>query len=534
MMKIVLVFPPVTRPCDFDNNRLRVSPFFPLGIAYLASAIREAGYEVMIRDYLIEYFDEIGQRYGGSKIRYGASDDLIIEDLKKTKADVVGISCLFSAQEFDAGLLCRLARKALPMATIIMGGPHAGASSAELLRNAPELDIVVLGEGERSILECLRALDSHSDFSNIDGLVWRAKDGSIRKQEKSSYIMNLDTLPMPALGLFNMSLYFKKGKAHNAPRANPCAPIVTSRGCPYQCAYCALGNHWGRKQRMRSSGNVLKEVKILVEEYGVKEIHFEDDNLTSDRKRALEIFRGMRDANWDIIWTSPSGLSVADLDEELIIAMKESGCYSISLAIENGDQEVLTKLMHKPVRLIRVKEVVQLTRKHNLLVKGFFILGYPGETRETMKKTIDFARSLELDWSFFFIATPIPHTEMWEISVKKGYLDPSKYDPIRSIVTGQLHTEEFTPKEVEELREEAIISCNFKNNPNLRKYDVNRAIESFKDVLKTYPHFDFAHVALGEGYYRLGQIEKARHCWQEALKYNPENKDASRLLLNYL
>lgn len=531
-MKIALIFPSVTRPSDFDNNRLRVSPFFPLGIAYLAAVIRQAGYEVIIRDYLIEYFNENGLRYGDSKIRYGASDDFIMQDLKQTQADVIGISCLFSAQEFDAALLCRLARKALPEAKIIMGGPHAGASSTEFMRNIRELDAVVLGEGEYSILEFIRALSNGYGFGDIDGLTWRTKDGLIMKQEKTTYIMDLDTLPLPASDLFNMGLYFSKGKAHNAPRANPCAPVVTSRGCPYRCSYCALGNHWGKRQRMRSPDNVLKEIKALVESYGVKEIHFEDDNLTSDKKRALEIFRGMRDANWNLLWTSPSGLSVADLDEELIIAMKESGCYSVSLAIESGDQEVLEKLMHKPVRLTRVKEVVQLVRKHGLLVKGFFILGYPGETKKTMRKTIDFARSLELDWSFFFIATPVPHTEMWDICVKKGYFDPSKYDPIRSIVTGQLHTEEFTPKEVEALREEAIIECNFRNNPNLRKYDVNKAVESFEEVLKIYPHFDFAHVALGEGYYRLGLTEKARSCWQEALKHNPRNDDAVRLLKN--
>ncbi len=119
---------------------------------------------------------------------------------------------------------------------------------------------------------------------------------------------------------------------------------------------------------------------------------------------------------------------------------------------------------------------------------------------------------------------------MWDVSVEKGYFDPARYDPVRSIVAGQLHTEEFSPQEVEQLREEAIIDCNFRNNANLRKYDANKAIENFKDVLKIYPHFDFAHVALGEGYFRLGQVEKARNCWQKALEYNSENNDALRLL----
>ena len=529
-MKVVLISPQVTRPREFDHTRVRVSPFFPLGIAYLAAAITQAGHDVLVRDYLINYFDEVGTPYGDSMVRYGASDERIVEDLRDTRADVVGISCLFSAQEFDACVLCRLAREALPEAFVVMGGAHAGVSSMELMGNIPELNGVILGEGEDSTVELLSALAQGGDLSSVDGLVWRTEDGRVYRQEKTRYIETLDTLPMPARYLFDMDLYFEKGKGHNVPEAEPCAQIITSRGCPYRCAFCALRNHWGKRQRMRSAINVLEEIRFLVAKYGIREIHFEDDNLTSDKRRALEIFWGMRDANWGLKWAAPTGLAVATLDEELLIAMKESGCYSVSLGIESGDQEVLTKLMHKPVRLERVPDVVRMARECGLLVKGFFMLGYPGETKETMRRTIDFACSLDLDWSFFFIATPLPHTEMWETCVKKGYFDPSDFDPVTSLLKGQIHTPEFTPQEVEELREEAIIECNFRNNPNLRKYDVQRAIKDFKSVLKIYPHFDFAHVALGEAYFRVGLIDRARACWQEALKHNPDNNDALRLL----
>ena len=529
-MKIILISPQVTRPREFDHTKARVSPFFPLGIAYLAASIIDAGHVVSIRDYLIDYFDTAGIPYGDSMVRYGASDEHIVKDIRDTHADVVGISCIFSAQEFDARLLCCLAREALPKAFVIMGGPHAGASSVELMESVPELDGVILGEGEVSSVELLNALSDKGNLRCIDGLTWRSEDGDICRQEKTRYIEDLNTLPMPARHLFNMELYFEKAKGHNVPEAEPCAQTVSSRGCPFRCAFCALGNHWGKRQRMRSAINVIKEIRFLVETYGVREIHFEDDNLTSDKQRALEIFRGMRDAKWGLKWAAPTGLAVTTLDEELLIAMKESGCYSVSLAIESGSQEVLTKLMHKPVNLKRVPDIVRTIRKCGLLAKGFFILGYPDETKKTMRMTIDFARSLELDWSFFFVATPLPHTEMWDTCVNKGYFDPSQYNPVISLLKGQIRTPEFTPEEVAELREEAIIECNFQNNPNLRKYDVERAIKDFRSVLEIYPHFDFAHVALGEAYLRKGLSDQAKSCWQEALRYNPDNNDALRLL----
>jgi len=529
-LKVVLISPPVTRHREFDHTKARVSPFFPLGLAYLAAAIIKAGYDVVIRDYLINFFDGAGSPYHDTMVRYGASDEHIVGDLRNTHADVVGISCLFSAQEFDARLLCRLARTALPGAFVVMGGPHAGASSVEFMESEPELDGVVLGEAEESITELIGALIQGRDLQSVDGLAWRAEDRKVFRQEKTRYIENLDALSMPARFLFDMDLYFEKAKGHNVPEAEPCAQMITSRGCPFRCSFCALGNHWGKCQRKRSAANVLEEIRFLVETYGIREIHFEDDNLTSDKQRALEIFRGMRDANWDLRWAAPTGLAIATLDGELLAAMKESGCYSISVAIESGDQTVLTKLMRKPVRLERVPRVVQTARKCGLLVKGFFILGYPGETKETMRKTVDFARSLELDWAFFFVATPIPHTEMWDTCVKEGYFDPSDYDPTIGFLRCQIQTPEFTPQEVAELREEAIIECNFRNNVNLRRYDVERAIRDFKGVLEIYPHFDFAHVSLGEAYLRKGLVEEARACWLEALRYNPNNADALRLL----
>jgi radical SAM superfamily enzyme YgiQ (UPF0313 family) len=210
--------------------------------------------------------------------------------------------------------------------------------------------------------------------------------------------------------------------------------------------------------------------------------------------------------------------------------MKDSKCYSVTLAIESGSQHVISKLMNKPVNLKKVPDLVKTIRKVGLEVRGFFILGYPDETKETIRKTIEFAKKLELDWSVFSIASPIPNTQMYKTCIEKGYFKEKDFDPIRSFHTSIINTPEFTTKDLAEMREEAIIDINFRNNPNLIKYDVDKAIESFQQVLKHYPHFDFANYYLGEAYLKKGDKNMAMDSYKRALSFNPLYKGAKERL----
>ncbi len=164
---------------------------------------------------------------------------------------------------------------------------------------------------------------------------------------------------------------------------------------------------------MRSPKNVLDEIEFLIQEYGIREIHFEDDNITSNKKRAMAIFEGMIERQFNIIWHVPSGMAANTLDEELLAKMKESGCYSLTLAIESGNQHVVSRLMKKPVNLKKIPSLVKQIRNLNMDVRGFFILGYPDETKENIRETINFAREIELDWSYFSIFSPLPGTKSY-------------------------------------------------------------------------------------------------------------------------
>ena len=520
--KIMLIFPPVTRPKDFSSRVVRISIFFPLGLAYIAAFLEKTKkYEINILDALCQgnLAEGSGLNHGES-LRYGLKDEDIAKRISEFSPDIIGVSCLFSAMQADALNICEIAKKVNPGILTVVGGAHAGAIAKKLLEDEQALDFVIQGEGEETFRDLLETVEGNGYFSKVNGLAFRDK-GEIRFAAKNKYIENLDSLPFPARHLFEMDSYFNKSAAHSSFKQTPFTQMITSRGCPFKCSFCALGNHWGSKQRLRSAKNVLDEIEYLVQNHAIREIHFEDDNLTADKARAMEIFDGIISRRLNITWNVPSGMAVSSLDEELLEKMKASGCYSVSLAIESGNQAVLARLMNKPVDLKVVPKLVRKIRENGLEARGFFILGYPGETKETIKETVDFARSLELDWSFFFIASPIPNTKMFKTCVEKGYIKESDFDPVRSFYRSIIRTPEFGPEYLAEIREEAIVDVNFRNNPNLLKYDVERAIKDFNHVLEYYPHFDFAHFYLGEAYRRKRDLTKAIESYKTTLVINP-------------
>jgi magnesium-protoporphyrin IX monomethyl ester (oxidative) cyclase len=287
-----------------------------------------------------------------------------------------------------------------------------------------------------------------------------------------------------------MDRYARLMAPHDRCRQRPFMPVSSSRGCIYKCGFCAIRGHWGELQRFRSADNVLAEVSLLHDRYGIREIHFEDDNLTADKARALAIFRGIQEVAPGLTWAAPSGLAMRNLDGELLDAMAASGCYSVSLAIESGTQNVL-RLMQKPVDLARVPGLVREIQGRGMLCKGFFILGYPGETKDTIRQTVEFARSLALDWSFFFVASPLPHTEMWEQAKSAGLLAEGDWNPLTALHEPVLRLPGVEPEWLAETREQATRDLCFINNPNITRSPA-QAIADFEHVLGLYPDAGFS------------------------------------------
>jgi len=442
MGRILLIQPPLTTHINLSTEPKGIHP--PIGLAYIA-AVLEKNYDVQILDAVVEgYETEIA--LDSSRVRYGLTHAQIQDRIAAFRPDVVGVSSLFSAGFKDAAHICSLAKDLDRDIVTVVGGPHPSAMPKEVLQDS-RIDFVVIGEGEYTFEELLQAI-SKEDFSGLDGVAFK-ENGQIRVLPKTKFIENLDQLPFPARHLLPMERYFHIGEAFLVTKKKPFTPMNTSRGCVARCSFCPVHATWGGRWRARSAANVLAEIEHLVDKYAVKEIHFDDDNITLNGPRAKEIFKGIIDRNLDIVWTVPPGLALWAIDDELLRLMKESGCYKLFVAIESGDQRILNEVIRKPLNLRKVKPLVHKMRKLGIEVESYFVAGMPGETRESLKRTFRFARDIDADVTHYFFANPIPGSELWDICEKEGYFKEGfSYENIR-VERCNIDTPQFPASELE-------------------------------------------------------------------------------------
>ena len=441
--KILLIQPPCTLTKSYTKE---IQP--PLGMAYIAAVLVDK-FEVKILDAAVEgWHTEIP--VSKQEIRYGLSFEQIEQRIRDFNPDMVGISCLFSMQAHNAHKIGQIAKKVSPKIITVMGGAHPTVLAARVLEDAA-IDYVVIGEGEHTISQLIDAINTNQDVSRIDGLAYKLNN-QIKINPKISFIQDLDSLPFPARHLLSMDKYFKINMPHGVTtRRSPNTSMITSRGCPAQCVFCAIHPIWGKKFRARSAQNVVKEIKHLIDNYGIKELQFEDDNLTFDKKRAMSIFEQMIKEKLDILWTTPNGVALWAMDEQMLLKMKQSGCYRLCLAIESGDQDVLYKIINKPLDLNKAKNLISFAYKNGFETDAFFVIGFPGETKKQIKKTFSFGRSLQVSNVNYYIATPYPGTKLYEQCVKGNYLVKDFQADSLGVKRGVISTPEFTPAELEKM-----------------------------------------------------------------------------------
>ncbi|MCK4267521.1 MAG: radical SAM protein, partial [Actinomycetia bacterium] len=261
----------------------------------------------------------------------------------------------------------------------------------------------------------------------------------------------LDELPFPARHLLSMDKYFNIKRPAGAVRFSRHTPLITSRGCPARCIFCSIHSVWGRRFRARSPENVLEEIRQIKEEYGIKELHFWDDNLTFKKDRAKSIFGMMIEENIDVVWTTPNGIAAYAIDDELVDLMKKSGCYRVYLAVESGDEYVLHKIIRKPLKLERVKPLTKKLMDIGIEADAFFVVGFPGETKEQIRKTFKFAASVGFNNANFYIANPYVGTDLYDICEKNGYLAPTFALDRLNIANANISTPDFSAAELEKL-----------------------------------------------------------------------------------
>jgi len=448
-MRVLLIQPPYD--LDRDDERQAVPP---LGLAYMAAVLEQHGHEVRIIDCVAEDFARIAPLPDGQR-RHGLSDAVLADRMTDFDPDLVGVSCLFSAQATAAHQVCALAKQAVPRARTIMGGAHPSAAPDRVAAD-PNVDAVCLGEGERTMLRLADHL-ARGIFPPPDpaGLAFR-RDGQTYTHPMAERIETLDLLPMPARHLLPMNAYLAARAPHGGHvRRQPCTNLITSRGCPARCSFCSIHTVWGRRFRCHSPERVLAELEHLVQTYGVREVQFEDDNLTLHKPRIRTICQEMIDRDLDLLWTTPNGAAIWALDEPLIDLMRRAGCHHITLAVESGSPRVLKELIRKPLDLAKVAPIIRACRRVGMGVSVFFVVGFPGETREEIARTFEFAMELDADQACFFTATPLPGTELYRQCLETGALtEPVDFRRLR---VGQpiFDTAEWTADELVEMTRRA-------------------------------------------------------------------------------
>lgn len=374
-----------------------------LGLGYLATAIRSR-HDVTILDCIKERM----------------ALDGFTEYVRRNRPDLVGLQCY----TFDLGFI----RKALAaIKTIdrgivtVVGGPHPTADPAGMMDSCPaSLDFAFAGEAEIGFPKLLEALESGGgDLASIPGLVWR--DGGKVAVNNKTVVDDLDKIGLPAWDLIHPETYPES--QHGAFFKNfPIAPIMVTRGCPYPCTFCAGNLVSGKKIRRRSIDSVLAEIKMLKDDLGVREFHIIDDNFTMDSQYTMEFLKKLQAMNLGMSWSTPNGVRMDTLDPEMLKLMKETGLYLISLGIESGSDEIL-RFMRKGITTSRMRDYIKMIDQAGIDMAGFFIIGFPGETSETINQTIRFAAELPLKRANFFTYLPFPGTESYEKLRAEGALD---------------------------------------------------------------------------------------------------------------
>lgn len=415
-MRILLIQPP------FELYRNEVKKcHLPLGLAYLAGSIRDR-HQVAALDAIAEGYENeliINQ----NMFMYGLDFVNIKLRIKEFSPHIVGISCPFSSQVEVYRNLCRAIKEIDRKIIVVLGGAHPSALP-EIAIQDENVDFVVLGEGEIILRNLLDCIEKGKEVSTVEGLAYRS-NGEIRVNPRKEYIGDLDTISFPYWDIFPLERYFYINNPHGIRPLNlPFFPIITSRGCPYRCIFCASNIVWGRKFRARTVENVLAEIDYLKKNFGAKELLFEDDNLTLEKNRAKEIFNKLIENRYNISWSTPNGISVNDMDNELLVLMKKAGCYSISLGVESGDQSFLNNVIKKPLKLIDVETVIKQAKKIGLKVTLFFVIGLPMETKRQIEETFKFAKSVDVDFLNISFAIPLPGSELYNYCLEKKLISP--------------------------------------------------------------------------------------------------------------
>jgi anaerobic magnesium-protoporphyrin IX monomethyl ester cyclase len=464
----------------------------------------EAGHEVSVFD-CISACPLPAEKQPDGIVRLGRGNDEVIRRVREFGPDLVGISCCYTVHSPQCYEIAALVKDEYSTEVpVIVGGPHASNSPEDPL-SRPYIDYVAVGEGEGIISEVCEALESGGPVDGIRGLLRADGNGGLVGDPVRPRIEDLDSIPFPRRDLFPLENYTARQRSYPQDINNrriPKTTMVTSRGCPGNCVFCASSCMWGRRWIPRSPENIVAEIESLVRDFGIRELDFLDDNISVSRERLLRICELIIAKGIDIKWTTPNGIAIWTLDHDLLRLMKKAGCYRLVFGLESGDPETIM-FVRKRYSVEHVRDIIKFANHIGMWTVATFIVGFPYESDKHIKNTMDFASSLGLDIAMFYSVTPYPATDLYDVCIKEGI--DTTLTPHKQV----FDTLYLTADEVEEYRAMSTVQFTkslmrkpWKPLEKIRSYDDLRFTarvvryslgmllpSSEENILKKYPNF---------------------------------------------
>lgn len=513
--KLLFVVPPCVAITELlpDENRTFASKIrkeIPLGALSLATYMESYDQvETVVLDLNLKFYELVNEHKIDEVNTPETYIKSFISQLREEKFDFCGISAIFNPTYSYLKIISQILKEVFPKAVVIAGGGVPSNLMQEVFDNAACIDIISYGEGEIGISGFITSENEQKYLEESKSLITRKKlqEGF---QCSFEFIENLDDIPPLDFSLVEFEKY--NSHSHSQVKKEVVAvPLMFSRGCPFNCCFCASHSIHGKQVRYNSLERIKSDVKLFVEKYHVNTITVWDDNFFVDKARAIDLLGYFMELNLTVEFVN--GFPVYRMDDDMAKWLKESGIDVVTLAIESGNPRVLKDIIHKPLKLEMVPKAISSLNKYGIYVKGLFVIGFPGETLEDIQVTMDFIHNSGMNWIDIFIATPLPGSELYDICKAGGYLKNNDFDT-SDYWSGNIETEFFKAKQIEEIQVFNTIKKDFVNNLDMQNENWERALINFEYVINANHKNPFAYYYASKAAKELGLEDKSERYYK--------------------
>jgi len=433
--------------------------------------------------------------------------------------NIIGISTLFSTAYQNMLDIAQCCRDIFPSAVVTAGGGVPTNMYNDIFENSVCFDALCYGEGEKPLLGLVEANNKMQYFEENPSWITPKKVEN-KQQFRYDFIENLDEIPFYDFNILKPSEYDFNPTIityHAIYEKEQSFPIMTSRGCPHHCCFCSSHTIHGRKVRYYSLSRVREDLRRLKDQYGAKTIVFQDDHFMAKRQRVLEILNMIKDLQIGVFFQN--ALTMYALDRKMLEALKSAGVNLLVLSAESGSDRVLREIMHKPINLSIIKQVVNDCRELGIYADLNIMIGLPGETKQDIEDTRNFLKTINANWIRMSIAAPLVGTEMLSICLKKNYLKGSYLDC--NFKKAIVETEDFTAEYIQEKAYALNLELNFVENGDFRLGNYEVALKGFENAIRAKNDHAIAYYYAAKCYEKLGNLEKAQQ-YMSIAKVNAE------------